>query len=142
MCASTLDKMENIIRLTDNIILPWCKPDNIILPWCVAQSANWTSHMGSRKTERLLFITQAGTGFSNWVGTGKRWGKDNSIWVNVAQDCVLYFFSQNYFYSSRRAKVESLEKKRGATLSFRKWLSRLSQGTSGSWDTASHREKQ
>lgn len=78
--------------------------------------------MGSRKTEHLLFITQTGAGFNNRVGTGKEWGKDNSIWVNVAQDWVLYLFAQNYFYTAlkRRTKVESLGKKRGVTLSFRK----------------------
>lgn len=44
--------------------------------------------MGSRKTEHLLFITQAAdTVVNNGVGTGKGRGKDSSIWVNVAQDC-------------------------------------------------------
>lgn len=95
-----------------------CKPDNIILPWCVAQSTNWTSQMGSRKTEHLLFIAQTGTGFDNGVGTGKGWRKDNSIWLNVAQDSVLYLFVQNYFYTAlkRRTEAESLEKMRCYTI--------------------------
>lgn len=63
--------------------------------------------MGSRKTEHLLFITQADTVFSNGGGTGKGRGKDNSIWVNVAQDsrrdvCVVLACSNLLLYCSEK----------------------------------------